>query len=174
VEREFIFVRGLETLVVFDRIQSNAANATKTFLAHCETPWSVSGTTATCTDGSQALKLTSLLPANPSLNVIAEHITGGSGPDAGQSRLELNTNPNSAQSYILNVLQAKDSTAASLSPTVVDNGTSYTVTLNANTKIVLNKGMSSSGGSITINGATTNFRSDVQVMDVNEDGPQWH
>jgi hypothetical protein len=172
VEREFIFVRPLETMVIVDRLQSASPSATKTFLAHCETPWATSGATATCTNGSQALKMTMLVPSNPSFHLVSEVVSAN--PIAGQSRLEANTNPGTAQSYIITVLQAKDASASSLSPTVVEDANTYTITLNASTKIVVNKGMSSSGGSITINGTTKSFRSDVQSMSVSEDGPQWH
>jgi hypothetical protein len=87
--------------------------------------------------------------------------------------MEANTTPGAAQSYILTVLQARDASAAGLSPSVQDNGTSYVVTLSPTVKITFVKGMSSTAGSILINGATKAFRSDVQKIQVTEDGPVW-
>jgi len=70
-------------------------------------------------------------------------------------------------------VQAKDSSAASLSPTVTDNGSSYTVTLSGTTSVTLVKGMASSGGSITVSGTTTPLRTDVQQISVTDTGPAW-
>jgi hypothetical protein len=168
LEREFVFVRDLETLVIFDRIQSSAANDTKTFIAHCETNPATRADGATCTNGNQALVMTTLLPSGPTFRVVSEGTA-----NVGQYRIEVDTSPGVAQSHMLTVLEAKDAGAASLSPSVVDNGSSYTVTLDGTTSIVFNKGASSSGGSITTGGAMTSFATDVQSMIVTEDGPEW-
>jgi hypothetical protein len=166
-EREFVFVRSLETMVILDRVQSASAGSTKTFLAHCETMPSTTASGATCTNGSQALVMTTLAPATRSYRVVAE------GGTIGQYRIEVDTSPGTAQSYILTVLQAKDGTAASLTPTVAEDGASFTVTLNGTTSIVFAKGMVSSGGSITTDGATTPFRTTVQPISVTDAGPAW-
>ena len=81
--------------------------------------------------------------------------------------------PGTAQSYILTVLQAKGSADPSLSPSLVDNGTSWTVTLAPSNSITFQKGMTSSGGSITVDGVTTPFRNNVQAMTVSAAGPVW-
>ena len=76
--REFVFVRPLETLVILDRLQTASAVATKTFLNHCETNPAVSGNNAaTCTVGTQALVMTTLLPAQRDYRVVDEgsHLT---------------------------------------------------------------------------------------------------
>jgi len=73
----------------------------------------------------------------------------------------------------MNVLQARDAPGAALTPSVMDNGASYTVTLDGTTSITLQKGMTSSGGSVTIGGVTTPLRADVQSMSVTADGPAW-
>ncbi|MBP7586736.1 MAG: heparinase II/III family protein [Thermoanaerobaculia bacterium] len=167
--REFVFVRPLETLVILDRLQTASAVATKTFLNHCETNPAVSGNNAaTCTVGSQALVMTTLLPAQRVYRVVDEgsHVNS-------QYRIEVDTTPGTTQSYILNVLQAKGAADPSLSPAVVDNGTSWTVTLAAGTSITFQKGMTSAGGSITVGGVTTPFRSNVQTMSVTAAGPAW-
>ena len=60
-----------------------------------------------------------------------------------------------------------------MSPTVADNGSDFTVTLNATTSVVFAKGQTSSGGSITIGGAAKNFRADVQPTKVTDAGLLW-
>jgi hypothetical protein len=75
---------------------------------------------------------------------------------------------------MLTVLQAKDASASALTPTVVDNGTSYTVTLAPSTSLQFVKGATSTGGSITIGGITSNFRSNVQPMSITASGPAWN
>ena len=167
--REFVFVRALETLVVLDRLQTASAAATKTFLNHCETSPVVSGNNgATCTVGTQALTMTTLLPAARTYRVVDEGSHGNS-----QYRIEVDTTPGTSQSYILNVLQARDAAGSALTPSVIDNGASYTVALDASTSITFQKGMTSSGGSIDIGGVVTPLRADVQSMSVTADGPAW-
>jgi len=167
--RELVFVRGLETLVVLDRIETTAAGATKTFLNHCETSPVVSGnSSATCTVDTQALTMTTLLPAQRAYRVVDE----GAHPYS-QYRIEVDTTPGTTQSYILNVLEARGAADAPLTPTVADNGTSYTVTLDASTSITFQKGMTSTGGTIRIGGVDTPLRAGVQTMSVTGDGPSW-
>lgn len=167
VVRDFVYVRRLEALVVLDRIQSDTAARTKTFLAHCEAAWTaVDASHRTCTNGGQALALTTLVPAAPTYRSVTE------GGGVGQYRLEVDTS-GAAQSYFLHVLQAKAATAPSLAPTVVDGGSSYTVTLDGSTSVTFQKGMASSGGSVTISGATVPLRSGVQPMVVTDSGPAW-
>lgn len=165
--RELVFVRGLETLVIFDRLESRSAGATKTFLAHCETNPAVGTGTATCKNGPQALVMTTLVPPASTYRVVTE---GGA---VGQYRIEVDTTPGTAQSYILTVLQAKDGGAAGLSPSVADGGSSYVLTLDGSTRLTFDKGMTSAGGSITVAGVTASFRKDVQSMTVTDDGPSW-
>ena len=167
--REFVFVRPLETLVILDRLQTASADSTKTFLNHCETNPAVSGNNAaTCTVGTQALVMTTLLPAQRTYRVVDEgsHVNS-------QFRIEVDTTPGTAQSYILTVLQAKGTADPSLTPSVADNGSSWTVTLAAGTSITFQKGMTSTLGSITLGGVTTPFRVDVQTMSVSAAGPIW-
>lgn len=174
VIREFVFMRDLETLVIFDRLEANAVGAVpaasikKTFLAHCEVPWTMDdGQHSTCTNGPQALRLTTLVPAASTRKSITE-----GDPGVGQYRLEV-TDAGSAQSYFLHVLQARAAAGANLSPSVTDNGSSYTVTLDGTHSLVFKKGMNSNGGSMTISGNTTNFRTDVQSISYDDSGPVW-
>lgn len=146
VERDVLFVRSLETLVIFDRGAS-------VFLAHCETTPTTSGGQATCTNGSQVLGITSLL-GSPSTRVVDE------GSRSGQQGIEIST----SGGEMLRVLQARDASAPPLSPSVVDNGGSYTLKLNSEVSVEFVKGATSSGGAITIDGITTALRPDVQSM----------
>lgn len=167
--REFVFVRSLKTLVVLDRLQTAAADATKTFLNHCETNPTLTGNDrATCTVGTESLVMTTLLPSQRAYRVVDE----GAGASQ-QYRIEVDTTPGTSQSYILNVLQAKDAAAAALTPTVSETSTSIDVTLDGTTSIAFAKGMASTGGAITQGATTTNFRSTVQTMSVTLDGPVW-
>lgn len=167
--REFVFVRPLETLVVLDRLQTANANSVKTFLNHCETDPVLSGNNgATCTVGTEALVMTTLLPAQRTYREVDE----GS-HDNSQYRIEVDTTPGTAQSYILTVLEAKGSADPALTPSLVDNGASWTVTLSPSNTITFQKGMTSTGGSITVGGNTTSFRANVQQMTVDAAGPVW-
>jgi parallel beta-helix repeat protein len=179
VVREFIFIRPLETMVVFDRLESNAvgtipaANVVKTFLMHFETVPTVNSSAreVTAVIGDQAARLVTLVPSNPTYQVVAE------GGTIGQHRLEVNTS-GTAQSYFLQFIQAKAASAANVIGTVTDNGSSYTLTLSHPTQgravIVLNKGMTSSGGTISINGAVAqSLANGVQTLSVTDNGPVW-
>ena len=73
----------------------------------------------------------------------------------------------------MTVLQAHDAGATPLTPTVAEDGTSYTVTLNGATSVTFAKGMTSTGGSVRIGGASTPLRTTVQTMAVTGDGPTW-
>jgi hypothetical protein len=169
MERELLFVRGLETLVILDRIQSTQANAVKTFLVHCETnPQLEDATHVSCINGTQALHMTTLVPSSPTVRVVTEGTT-----QVGQYRIEVDTSPGTTTSYIVTVLDASDTGSARLSPSIVEATTSYTVGLNPTTSITFQKGVVSSGGTITLANATTTLRSDVQPMVVTDDGPAW-
>ena len=173
IEREFLFLRDMETLVVFDRIESTTAAPAKTFLAHFETNPSVdaAGRVVTAVNGSQALRVTTLVPANPTYRPIVNE-----GGQVGQFRLEVQTG-GAAQSYFLNVLQSKGVSDANVAASVVDGGSNYTVTLVHPTRgavaITLQKGRESTGGSVTVAGATTALTSTVQSISVTDAGVSW-
>jgi hypothetical protein len=165
--REFVFVRGLETLVVLDRVESDHPGDTKTFLAHCESVPATTPDGAVCTVGSQALAMKILVPAQRSSRVVYE------GKPAGQQRIEFDTRPGTAQSYVLAVLQAKDARAPALTPTVAEDAGSFTVKLNGATSLRFEKGMASSGGVITLGETTRPLAAGVQEMVVTDQGPVW-
>jgi hypothetical protein len=176
VEREFVFFRDIEVLLILDRLQADTATRSKTFVSHCETsPASIDATHYTCVDGSQQASYSVLLPATPALTVVNEAANGATcAASECQYRLEVNDNsPIGTQSYFLVAIQGTSAGGSPLKPTVQDNGTSWTVAIDAGHSATFNKGMSSAGGSVTVNGATTNLRADVQSMTITDNGPVW-
>ncbi len=176
VEREFIFFRDIEVLLILDRLQADTATRSKTFVSHCETsPASIDATHYTCVDGSQQASYSVLLPATPALTVVNESANGATCASSEcQYRLEVNDNsPIGTQSYFLVAIQGLNAGGTALAPAVQDNGTSWTVTIDANHSVTLNKGMTSAGGSVAINGTTTNLRATAQVITITDNGPVW-
>jgi hypothetical protein len=172
--REFIFVRDLETTVILDRINTNNAGMSTTFLLHAETnPVIEDKQHLTITSGPEALRISILMPAAPTIGVVKE-----GGP--GQFRIEaLNDKTGGPYSYFLTVLQAKDAGATNLSPSVVDSAPNsllsgtFRVVLDASHSIQFNKGMSSTGGSITISGKSIDLRQGVEPITLTTDGIAW-
>jgi len=177
VEREYVFVRSLETLVILDRLETDTPSRTKTFLLHSETaPQIEDAQHVTLTVGDQALRLTTLVPATPTYRVVNELPCteyDGRPCTVGQQRLEVEGATGAAQSYILSVLQARGASDANLQPTVTTTADSYTVRLSDSVSVVFQLGMTSSGGSIVIDGTATPFRADVEPITVSDSGPFW-
>jgi hypothetical protein len=176
VEREFIFFRDIEVLLILDRLQADTASRSKTFTSHCENnPASVDAAHYTCVDGTQQASYAVLLPASPSLTVVQESANGATcEKGACQYRLEVNdATPIGAQSYFLVAVQGLASGGTPIHPSVQDLGSSWTIVLDGNHSAALNKGMSSAGGSVTINGTTTQLRTNVEPMTVGANGPVW-
>lgn len=112
VVREYIFIRPLETLIIFDRLKSKTSSSTnandvlKTALIHFQTnPKIEDANHVLVTVGGQALHLSTLLPSNPSYTVENE------GGTVGQYRLQVSTK-GEEQSYMLNILQARDASGS--------------------------------------------------------------
>jgi hypothetical protein len=172
VEREFLFVKPLDTMLIFDRAQSNSASASKTFLAHFLSNPTIdqANRTVTANSGDQTLRMTTLVPSSPTYRVVTE---GGA---HGQYRLELETS-GAAQSYFLNVLQARDGSESNLTATVSETQVAYTVTLTHPSRgtatVTFNKGAATNGGSVTVDGQTYTLTNSVQSIIVNDNGPVW-
>jgi hypothetical protein len=192
VEREYIYARPLETLVVLDRILT--ANQTKygsltasqvvtSFLTHYETnPTITDSNHYSVTNGSEILRQTVLVPASATYRVINENSCSGCST-TGQYRVEVD-NSGAAQRYSLDVLQSSASGTGSVTASVSDSNSgdpttgTFTVTLTPSvgsaTIIVFNKGETSSGG--TINVAATgavNLASGVENISYTDNGPIW-
>lgn len=194
--REFIYLRDLETLVILDRVRSGSDSlqsvyneytgpkmqgtaVRKTFVLHATgtgtsanvNPFTVSTAQATATVGTQRMDLRTLVPANPTYRIINE------GSEVGQFRLEFDTS-GAEQSYFLNVVSTRDASEQAVTASVVDQGTAWQITLNHPQKgssvIVLQKGETSTGGTIRLNGgATEALSTTVQGMIVQDTGPLW-
>jgi hypothetical protein len=176
VERELIFFRDIEVLLVLDRLQADTASRSKTFVSHCESnPSSTDASHYICVDGGQQASYSVLLPATPALTVVNEAANGATCASSEcQYRMEINDNtPVGNQSYFLVAIQGMSTSGSPLKPSIQDNGTSWTVTLDANHIATINKGMTSAGGSVTINGATINLRANAQTMTITDNGPVW-
>ncbi|MBL8174521.1 MAG: hypothetical protein JNK48_07625 [Bryobacterales bacterium] len=176
VEREYLFVRPLETMLVFDRVQSQTASVPKTFLAHFERQPVADGTNAWLSvNGDQALRLTTLLPANPVQRVITE---GGA---IGQYRLESETS-GALQSYMLHMMQARDASGQNVTAQVTDSGNIYVVTLQHPTlgyaRVHIAKGSHSIGGGVAYSASAMPSTVEplldrIQGITMTDNGPQW-
>jgi hypothetical protein len=183
VEREFWFLRDIETFVVLDRLQSDTAVRSKSFIFHCETnPALVDANHVNCVNGDQKLAVTTLLPVTPaSRTVIDESKVTTPAPAANvQYRVEISDSPNATVSYTLHVMQAMDASGTALAPSLADSNTAsattgtFTVNLDANHHITINKGITSAGGTIAISGSTKNLRTDVEPFALDStDTPVW-
>jgi hypothetical protein len=194
VEREFLYVRGLETLVVFDRILAGnqthpsaaltAAQVVTSSITHFETnPVAEDSNHFTSVNGNQVVRQTVLIPSSAVSRIINEQTCSGCDAGIGQFRLEVD-NSGAAQRYLMNVLQARSSSQANVTASLVDsvpadpNAGTFTITLHpstgSDTVIVFNKGQTSIGGSVNIGGAgVTPLRLGVQTITYTDNGPQW-
>jgi Heparinase II/III-like protein len=174
--REWIFVRSLETMVILDRLQTSSASSTKTFLLHSGvSPTLEDANHVRISNGSEQLRVVTLLPSTGVSNRVVSE-----GGTIGQYRVEIVTAPNSSQSYILTILQAKSATAGDLTPSVVDSNPgnpasgTLTVSLDGSHSILFNKGISATaGGSISIGGVTSSFINHAQTISIGKNGIVW-
>ncbi len=194
--REFIFIRPLQALVILDRTRGSADSqrpfyfsgnwiwtgphingnqVQRSFIMHFENQPTANGNRLTAPAGTQTSELITLLPSTPNFHVINEDVPGDE--QSGQFRLELNSS-GSLESYFLNVVTGYDSGEVALQANLIDNGSSWTLNLShptrGNASLLLNKGMTSIGGSVQI-GASSSIllRNDVQNISVLDSGPVW-
>jgi len=170
VEREFLFIRPWETLLILDRIETSSS-ATRTFLEHFEHAPSLQAQgRVLAVNGDQALSMVTLYPANPVRRVVDE---GGS---TGLQRLEVEATA-SGVGYFLNLLQARDSSGQDIAATITESATSFQLSLThpslGTAEVRFEKGASSSGGSIALNGSSAAFLPRVQGFQVTSTGPLW-
>jgi hypothetical protein len=192
VEREYIYVRPLETLVVLDRILTanqthdgslTASQVVTSFLTHFETnPTITDSNHYSSTNGSQIVRQTVLVPASATYRVINENSCSGCSTN-GQYRVEVD-NSGASQRYSLDVLQSSASSTSALAASVLDSNPgdpttgAFTVTLSPSvgsaTTIVFNKGETSRGGTINLAGAgAVNLASSVEAISYTDNGPVW-
>jgi hypothetical protein len=180
VVREYYYLRGISTLVIVDRLQTDVATRSTTFVSHCETSPTVASATIACIDGAQEALYTALVPAAPSIAVVAENANGANAAN-WQYRIEANNaNPGNVVSYNIYTIQLGDASGFSaLTPGIVDSSPgnpssgTFTITLDANDSLVINKGTASSGGTIKAAGSTNTLATTVQGMTITDGGPVW-
>ncbi|WP_223754142.1 Ig-like domain-containing protein [Myxococcus sp. RHSTA-1-4] len=187
VVRETLFVRPLDTLIVFDRLESarNDASVDKTFVIHFPENPVLTGNTWSASSGGQELRVSTLVPANPARRIVDERgpvRNDGTYPyPVGQFRGEIET-AGQVVSHFLHVVQARDAASGgALQISLSEASTSYTVTLLHPTRgsavVHFEKGIESSGGSFgyAASGPVTlaPLRAGVQAMSVTPSGPVW-
>ena len=180
VVREYYYFRGLNVILIVDRLQSDSPTRSTTFVSHCETKPTVVSSTIACIDGTQEALYTALVPAAPAITIVPENANAASNLN-WQYRIEANnSNPGNVVSYNIYTIQLGDASGFSaLTPGIVDSipaspssGT-FTITLDANNSLVINKGIASSGGTITAAGSTNALAPAVQGMTITDSGPVW-
>lgn len=189
--RDFVYLRGLNVLVILDRMTSSsdsidyangsacnwtpfdpnnpalqASEVSKTFLLHTLNQPQVVNNTVTSTVANEKVIMTTLLPQNPNYDVFHE---GGS---IGQYRIELNTS-GSAESYFLNVIQLGSQSMQTLPMSMNETTTQFQITLDDNHQLNFIKGMKSQGGELVISQFTHAFSECPQSVQVNASGVYW-
>lgn len=176
--REMIFVRPLETLVIFDRMEASGdapSEVVKTFLVHFENMPTADGDAYVGVTGDQALRVTTVVPATTTRRIVNE------GGDIGQYRAEIETS-GAAQSHFLHVLQARDASGADVAITLDEDGDVYTLTLVhpalGTAAVELVRGTLSTGGAFGFatsgTPSTTPLRAGVQTITIDYDGVRWN
>lgn len=192
VVRDFLFIRPLETLLVFDRMESrgapsqipDAAQVAKTFLVHFEmAPHVLDAHHVLYTSGNQALHVSTLYPTSHTFKVIDEAIVKPDDESSvylGQFRLE-DTTQGSARSYFIHTLQARDKSAPNLTTSVTETETAFKITLSHPSRgratLTLRKGMVSRGGSFGYAASGTPISKPllegIEPFDILDSGPRW-
>jgi hypothetical protein len=173
VEREYIFIRPFETVVTFDRLESVSSSQPKLFITHFESAPTVDEERRQIVyaQGGQTLRMTTVLPAGVRYRPIVNE-----GGRIGQHRVELEAS-GEPQTYFLNVIQAGDDREAAVSAAVTDSGAEFELRVTHPTRgtvlLTFQKGVSSSGGTITIGGVRTALASTVQKLTVTDQGVTW-
>jgi hypothetical protein len=196
VVREFLFLRSLQTLVILDRMRASsdsllpfyqtedwlnpgphlsAEQVRRTFAMHFETNPTVNGARVTAVNGGQTTDLITLVPSAPTYRILNEDRPGDE--QTGQFRLELDS-VGTVESYFLQAIHGRDNGAPAVSATLTDNVDNWVIQLTGpnaqSATITLAKGMTSTGGSVAINGAAAQaLSSTVQGISVNSDRPVW-
>jgi hypothetical protein len=189
VEREYLFLRPMECLVILDRLEATnekkpGANVTKTFVMHFpESPKTDEADRLLAVNGDQALRVITLAPKGCKRQVVDEGAFQGTHLAAPyyQFRLEeSHTEPK--QSYSLHVLQSRDAHGADIETKLTEDETSWKIQLDDPKKghavVEFFKGTTSKGGSVgfSANGPPTEMTQlldHVQAIKVTDDGPIW-
>jgi hypothetical protein len=180
VVREYYYFRGINVLVILDRLQTDSASRSTTFVSHCEKSPVVTGATIACIDGAQEAFYTALAPSTPNINIVAENANSANAPN-WQYRIEANNaNPGNVVSYNIYTIQLGDAAGfTALRPSIVDSASAtptagtFTITIDGNDSLVVNKGIASNGGTINAAGTSTTLSTVVHAMSITSSGPVW-
>lgn len=177
-EREFIFVRPLETLVILDRMRSTGSDTRKGFIVHAEAAFKAAGTSSySATNVDQVLRVTTVSPTTPTYRTYSETSTLLPLP----YRLEVETSGAGLQ-HFLHVVQARDGSAPDLTITPTETEQELDVTLNHPTlgcaRLVLKKGETSTGGQLGYAATCASVKlqpltDSIQGLEVTSEGPVW-
>jgi hypothetical protein len=177
--RETLFIRPLETLVVFDRMESlGDASVVKSFLMHFPVNPTASGNTLTAVQGTQKITMTTAVPADAQRRVIDE--SAGGTYSIGQYRAEIETS-GAAISHFAHVISTSDAADTAVTVDVTESSSAYTLTLRHPTRgtavVTFEKGIESRGGTFGFAASGTPspapLRTSVQTMTVTSAGPAW-
>ncbi|CAN7174878.1 MULTISPECIES: hypothetical protein [Duganella] len=151
-EREAIFLRALETTVIFDRMVSTVAH--RIALMHTRgAPLSSGSNSYVSVNGSEAVRVSTLVPAVPAYEVVDEQRANGA------HRLELGTAGTGELECFLSVVQARGKDEADLTIMLTQQAGYWILTLVHPTKgsarILLSRGRTSVGGSVAVSATPT-------------------
>ncbi len=182
VSREFLFVRALDALMVFDRVESSserkpAAAVVKTFVLHTETAPSFEGNGWLARNGDQALRVWTLLPTPAAAHPPRVVVEGSA---IGQYRVEEDTK-GAPQSYFLHVLQGRGARDPDLEVSFQQDDATVTATLvhpsRGTARLVLPKGPGPGPGKFGFarSGAPTlaPLTEGVETIRITAAGPVW-
>ncbi|MEO9967817.1 MAG: hypothetical protein ABJF11_18640 [Reichenbachiella sp.] len=188
--RETVFIRPLETVVIFDRTESKKGqDFTKTSLLHVQgEPIRHSERKYSTVNGDYEAIIDILLPRTLDITVIDETSVNGCDFCAPRSmdvphRLQMEST-GEKKVYFMNVIQAKGAKAKALDVVELqETENTFLLTLSHPTKghavVEFEKGQKSKNGRIgydanKIPDEMISFPEKAQVIDVTEDGPVWY
>ncbi|GAA4273760.1 hypothetical protein U6A24_02515 [Aquimarina gracilis] len=188
-ERETIFIKPLETFVVFDRTESvENENQIKTSLLHTQgAPVQLTQRRYSVINNDHEAIIDILLPTNREISIINETQVEGCGhcrdreDDAHRIQIE---NSNEGIVYFLNVIQTKATKDQhQISTNLQETDTTFLISIKHETKgsavIEFEKGIASTKGRIGYDPIEspkqlTSLPEKPQAIDVTNDGPTWY
>lgn len=157
--------------------QRDAGAVRRTFVTHFERQPTVIGNRVEAVHGTQRAELVTLLPHAPTFRVVDENLND-TGTRFGQHRVELDS-VGQVESYFLNIVYGRDLGAAPLQASIFDEGSQWRIALirpdlDRRATIVLRKGMSSAGGTVSIDDLpAVPLLHYVQAISITDGGPVW-
>jgi hypothetical protein len=151
-EREVMFLRALETTIIFDRMESTVAH--KIALLHTRGAPAPGGSNSyVSVNGDEAVRVTTMVPSFPSYQVVDEQRPNGA------HRLELATAGTGELECYLSVVQARGKDEADLTIMLAQQAGYWILTLvhplKGSARILLSRGRTSVGGSVAVSATST-------------------